>query len=554
MRYLYIAPIKTEAEKRESRKLPRLAKASLSKLIKDRVETKVITPGSAAAGQARRVAQAKTVNADLSTAFKGRKSILQRLLKLTEAERKKTPVRNHKRTGRRFMLLSAEAALQDAYGINLMRSNRSVCARNFDALKTLFDKSSAPLSPALKSRVDKLSNLQGLGSAEIIARQADLVRVWVDNLAARLLTDADLTHPGSELGEGGKGDQSGADPCAGEAANPKGLIKLHRWPLKGHITSIKNQGNRGTCSAFGTVAAVEAAISVKYGRKLNLSEQDLYKKQRLDWNPNLLDSYNEDGYFPLVSMLFQLVTGYVFAYEKDWEYNPSMSRNPSGDGPWTMSCVGYNGLACSDTNHQADRKEYVISTTEVREVVNEVCDYIEPIPFIGLIGGWVCDRTTEFIDFVSEVKITVYETDVPGNSRYKASQWVPVWDPIWDSDIAAAKVLLSTRVPLIFCFVVPDSWDDGAHNGPNGMGYIVYNPSEAAPSDAGSHCVALMGHIDNSDIPAEWHLEPGAGGGYFIVKNSWGVCWADRGYAYAPYDWVRKWGTSILAITQVERV
>ena len=87
----------------------------------------------------------------------------------------------------------------------------------------------------------------------------------------------------------------------------------------------------------------------------------------------------------------------------------------------------------------------------------------------------------------------------------------------------------------------------------DGLGYVVYDPQETAPSKAGGHCVEMVGCVDNSELPASAGIQPGAGGGYFIVKNSWGPCWADMGFAYLPYEWVNKWGMLIVAIDNVER-
>jgi hypothetical protein len=553
MRYLYLAPVKSPADRQRAIDLPRMSKAGLATLIKDRIETKVISPASGARSAARRAALAKTVQSELAAALKGSKSVLLQLSKRSANDRARPASHVHERTDHHFRLLSAQAILDDAYALGVMRGNSAMRVRNFEGLKALFDKNVASLSDRQSKQIDKVSSLHGLKAVDIAARQTELLRMWRDWALVRPVIATDLTRPGPEIGEGDRCDRSGEAACAGEPANPKGLISLHRWPLKRHITSVKNQGNRGTCSVFGTVAAVEAAISVKYGKKVNLSEQDLYKKQRLDWNPNPLGDYNEDGYFPLLSMLFQLVTGYTFPFERDWDYNPSWSRTPSGeDGPWTGSCDGYNGLACSDTNHQAKCERYVIPTSELKEVVSEVCEFIDPV--FGDLGRFVCDTTTDLIEVVDQTTITVYETIVPGTSRYKVSQWLPVWDPIGDRDLSAAKLLLAGNVPLIFCFVTPGSWYASAHTGPNGKGYLVHNRHEAFPSDPGGHCVAIVGNIDNADIPADWYLEPGAGGGYFIIKNSWGACWADRGYAYAPYAWVDQWGTSIVAISQVERV
>ena len=40
----------------------------------------------------------------------------------------------------------------------------------------------------------------------------------------------------------------------------------------------------------------------------------------------------------------------------------------------------------------------------------------------------------------------------------------------------------------------------------------------------GGHCVVLMGYDDGSR--------------HFIVRNSWGPDWGDKGYFYMPYEYV----------------
>jgi C1A family cysteine protease len=61
--------------------------------------------------------------------------------------------------------------------------------------------------------------------------------------------------------------------------------------------------------------------------------------------------------------------------------------------------------------------------------------------------------------------------------------------------------------------------------------------------------VLLTGFVDNKDLPRG--VPPGDGGGYFIVKNSWGCDFGDQGYAYLPYSWVKKWGNEMIAVTGV---
>jgi hypothetical protein len=342
-----------------------------------------------------------------------------------------------------------------------------------------------------------------------------------------------------EQGGGSGSDMTGP---SGIAFNPNGLHERCDWPLKSFNTCVRNQGARGTCSAFATIAAVESRAAAQLGKWVNLSEQDLYKHQRLDWGPIPPDFY-DDGYSPPLSLIAQLLTGYKFPFERDWDYNPSPSRvENDSQRKYTHSCDGYSGEACSNTNHQAEKHVYTVDVTTVKTVTEEVCDFVEAIPFLGILGGWVCDVVETTIEIVEQVEVVEYRTSIPGSSNLRAKAFVPFYVPPIDAQLGIdlAKFYLDDQRPVVYCFTVPDSFQSPV------SGFVTYSEGETGD---GGHCVLLTGYVDNGSLPGG--IAPGSGGGYFIVKNSWGQGWGDAGYGYLPYDSVRKWTTHMVTITDV---
>ena len=55
----------------------------------------------------------------------------------------------------------------------------------------------------------------------------------------------------------------------------KKLPKSIDWEKNGKVTSVKNQGNCGSCWAFSTVGAIESALAIKKNKLIDLSEQQL---------------------------------------------------------------------------------------------------------------------------------------------------------------------------------------------------------------------------------------------------------------------------------------
>jgi C1A family cysteine protease len=63
-----------------------------------------------------------------------------------------------------------------------------------------------------------------------------------------------------------------------------------------------------------------------------------------------------------------------------------------------------------------------------------------------------------------------------------------------------------------------------------------------------------VGYIDNSTLAgnsATKSAPAGAGGGYFIIKNSWGTCSGDVGYYYMPVDYLKVHATHVWVVASV---
>ena len=84
---------------------------------------------------------------------------------------------------------------------------------------------------------------------------------------------------------------------------------------KDHIQPVKNQGRCGSCWAFSALGSLEAVISQKTGKKINLAEQEL------------VDCANAKRYFPnngchggLMHTAFKYINLKGIAFSEDYPY------------------------------------------------------------------------------------------------------------------------------------------------------------------------------------------------------------------------------------------
>jgi hypothetical protein len=291
------------------------------------------------------------------------------------------------------------------------------------------------------------------------------------------------------------GDQTGSK-CA---HHPDGIYNTVNYPLKWYATCVKNQGRRGTCVSFAATSATESAWAVKNKQWVNLSEQSLYNRAKMTWYPSTYgDGLNTAGIMEdMVSKNFR------FPYETGWDYNPSYSRTHNdGTQTYTNSCTSYTGEHCSNTNHQGQH----------------VCSKFLGMTFCG------------FMESVTENAMGIKGVTQIWGMYSK------------DTSVAIAKLASALKIPMVIAIPVTPSFDNAPVTG-----YAQY--VGANEENRGWHALAVLAVVENKDLPAT--APQGAGGGYFVIKNSWGACFKDAGYIYLPIQWVKDYAGSLTLLTSI---
>jgi len=220
--------------------------------------------------------------------------------------------------------------------------------------------------------------------------------------------------------------------------------------LMDRLPDVQNQGNRGTCVAFASVALREFLV----GATIDLSEQFLY------WGCKELDDYPGPGTYVRTAM--SALAEYGVCTEALWPYNPEPLGDDEGQGP-------------PEQDARDEAIEYRLHS----------CRTVEPM------------------------RIASYKRVLVGDEQVEGMP-VVIGTPVFDSWYMSSETHRTGKITL----PLPGE-----------------NPS-------GGHAWCIVGYVDNDAVP---------GGGYFIVRNSWGVAWASEsveapGHALMPYEYVERFG------------
>lgn len=148
--------------------------------------------------------------------------------------------------------------------------------------------------------------------------------------------------------------------------------------LKDKMTSVKNQGSRGTCTFFSTAALLESAIKIDRKVDINLSEEYMNVVSK-----NAGYFINNEGSTVEVNLVTSQKYGVML--ERDWGYQPTWFQKG-------LPCESYKS---SDT--KAPKKCFMHNVPPERMQVNK-------IPFSGIKFTSIQKNTNEIIRFLAKNK------------------------------------------------------------------------------------------------------------------------------------------------------
>ncbi|WP_221090558.1 C1 family peptidase [Deinococcus aquaedulcis] len=329
------------------------------------------------------------------------------------------------------------------------------------------------------------------------------------NLAGKAPTPS---QPGQELGDGFVSNPSDG-ACRFTPTNA--MFGQMKGTNIGLITTIKDQGARGTCMAFAYVSALESLIARRTTTRYNLSEQYAYYWMRGD-DGTLGDGAWWGDYDDMIAKKRMIPT------EVRWKYNASRSRlrvpadTKQPITAYKNSCVNYLNQACSDTTVQAQL----------------VCQN----------GTNNCAWKPEW-DIAPNAAFNFRPT--AGNEVWVALGGLNLGNPAATRAYRRAMLrqMLDRGDQLVLGFGVDRAFDAIGANG-------LPNTALMGQNFRGGHGVHMVGYVNTGTQTYDVKIGGLVGAkmtlptGYFVIKNSWSCGFGDGGYAYLPDNFMDQetWG------------
>ncbi len=111
---------------------------------------------------------------------------------------------------------------------------------------------------------------------------------------------------------------------------------------------------------------------------------------------------------------------------------------------------------------------------------------------------------------------------------------------LWPRDVQELKAHLAGGYAIAFTVPTFHYWNSAVirHTGAVRMPLTPEGTANPMVWLASAHAMCMVGYQDDDTAP---------GGGYFIVRNSWGTSWAsecpdEAGYGWMPYEYLEKYG------------
>jgi hypothetical protein len=368
-------------------------------------------------------------------------------------------------------------------------------------------------------------------------------------------------------------------PITCRAPQAFGLYVNFDFTNKNAVSCVKNQGNRGTCGVFAATAAVEELITLSTGNHVNLSEQDFEENLTLS-RANPPTQLFFDGYDSGLALSWALVNHYNFAYENQWDYNPSWNQPIQPAPPATPvyeyvdTCLNYPypllEPACSESAPQALEVCTSSGSPHLERCGFQAAVLPERSPYLIGPGSFLdMNYNTDQATSTSKSSVVGSITDIwiasgvpPPSSSCQSSTCPPAYGTGPHPHLTVNQMILALAMgnSVILGFEETD-----------GFSKQYYTPCcDALPAcptcmpprpvagdlttDAGGHNIQVIGYIDNSQVnavmpPPPNGPGPAVGEGYFILKNSWGPCTGDGGYFYMDSAYVKARAQSVYVIT-----